>query len=249
VKPIMVIKLGGSALDQLDSMLHFVEECQDYRVVLIHGGGPQISEMLQSVGHEPVFHHGLRITDSETLDIVTMVLGGLVNKQLVTACQARGYQAAGLCGIDGGTLRAELKLNGDLGHVGDTPAVDPKLLLSLLNNGFTPVLAPLGLGPQGQILNINADTTAGAVAAALKAQRFVFLTDVAGVLDEHKRVLRELDADGVEKLKAVGAISIGMIPKLEAALHAAERGVLSVEIRSPILGPGTQVKSTLKGSI
>ncbi len=243
MKPVVVIKLGGSALDKLDSMMAFVEECAEYRVVLIHGGGPQISELLKSVGHEPVFREGLRVTDAETLNIAIMVLAGSVNKRLVTACLARGHRAVGLSGMDGATLRAELKDDGALGSVGRMPSVDTELLRTLIEAGFMPILAPLSLGPQEQILNVNADTTAAAVASALGAERLVFLTDVAGVLGPNKDLVPELDADGVDRLKEAGAISIGMIPKLEAALFAVESGVPTVEIRSPVLGPGTLITS------
>lgn len=243
MKSTTVIKLGGSALDNLDPLLDFVQRCEGESVVLIHGGGPQISDYLSRLGHQPKFTNGLRVTDDQTLEVVEMVLCGQVNKALVTALQSRGVDAVGVSGPDGGTLKAPLKAEGALGHVGDTPQVNTDLLEDLLHLGFTPVLAPLSLNQESTgHLNVNADTTAAAVAVALGATRLVFLTDVAGVLDQSGQVLTELTDVDIDSLTSDGTISVGMIPKLEAALHAVGQGVATVEIRSPEPGPGTILK-------
>lgn len=245
MKPIAVIKLGGSALDELDLMLDYLESCSNHFVVVVHGGAPQISETLARLGHTPDFYQGLRITDDVTLDVVEMVLAGKVNKSLVSALRSRSIDAVGISGVDGGTLSAPLKLEGSLGHVGDLPKVDTDLLEGLLQLGYTPVLAPLSLaeGSQGH-LNVNADTAASAIAVALAASRLTFLTNVSGVLDQEGQTLNELSRADIEKLTAAGTISLGMIPKLEAALFALSGGVTTVEIRSPKPEPGTVLKAS-----
>ena len=238
---IRVVKLGGSALERLDPMLEYVESLRPDPVVLVHGGGPQMTQMLQKLGHTPTFQDGLRVTDRTTLDVVEMVLAGQVNKRLVMACQKRGLSAVGVCGVDGGTLTAPVMSGGALGFVGETPQLNPHLLLTLLEGGFVPVLSPLCLSPEGEALNVNADTTAAAVAVGLKAQSLIFLTDVAGVLDQNGERLGRLDEAGVMALRRAGAISAGMIPKLEAGLFGVAGGVPEVEIRCPEPGPGTRM--------
>jgi acetylglutamate kinase len=236
-----VIKLGGSSIDQLQEMLDFIKGRRGDRVVVVHGGGPQISDVLQQIGHEPEFRDGLGVTDPETLGVVEMVLAGQVNTHLVAAMSSRGIPAVGLSGVDGETLRAERKAGGRWGEVGETPLVRTALLECLLGGGFVPVLAPLSLGTGEERLNVNADTTAAAVAAALKADSLLFLTDVAGVLGAQGEPLAELSPRDVDHLRQSGVISIGMIPKLEAALFALGQGVPNVEIRSPKAGPGTRM--------
>lgn len=244
MKSAVVVKLGGSALDNLEPMLDLVEKTLAHRpVVIVHGGGPQISECLTRMGHVPRFLNGLRVTDETTLEVATQVLSGSVNKQIVSALQTRGCRASGLCGVDGATIRASLKNNGSLGFVGDRLKVETDLLQALLSTGFIPVLAPLGLTVQGQILNVNADTAAAAVAIALKASQLLFLTDVDGVLDSQGQVIETLDPSALRGLVDEGGVSSGMLPKLEAAMAAAKGGVAQVHIRSVQSSLGTFVKN------
>lgn len=236
-----VIKVGGNALAEADKVVQLIRGMGLQNLVLVHGGGPQINGLLDRIGHQCSFKNGLRVTDAVTLDAVKMVLAGQVNTQFVSALQAAGLPAVGISGVDGGTLTAEVKDGGDLGFVGETPTVDPKLLHTLLQAGFLPVLAPLSAGTAGSELNVNADTTAAAVAAALGAERLIFLTDVAGVLDAKGEMLAQLSAEEVGTLHQTGVISTGMLPKLEAALYASAAGVPQVEIKGAQQGPGTKV--------
>lgn len=237
-----VVKVGGNALVEADKVAQLIRSLGHQNLVLVHGGGPQINELLERIGHRSVFENGLRVTDSTTLDVVRMVLAGQVNTQFVSALRAQGLPAVGLSGVDGGTLVAEVKDGGSLGFVGETPKVETKLLRALLDSRFLPVLAPLSAGVDGSELNVNADTTASAVAAALGAQRLIFLTDVCGVLDGEGRMLTELDTQAVRELHQAGVISTGMLPKLEAALYAGAAGVPQVEIKGAQSGPGTKVR-------
>jgi acetylglutamate kinase len=193
------------------------------RFVVVHGGGPQITDLLGRLRVESRFVDGLRVTDAETMRVVEMALCGEVNKAVVSAFAQRGVRAVGLSGRDGGLLRAVVK-NPALGLVGQVRSVDAAVLECLLNGGFTPVVAPVGAGPEGQALNINADTAAGAIAGALKAAAFVLVSDVPGVLGPDKSLLPSLDRAGAERLRAEGVISGGMIPKVEACLHALDAG-------------------------
>lgn len=238
-----VVKVGGNALVEAGKVVRLIEELGHRNVVLVHGGGPQINELLERIGHRSSFRDGLRVTDSTTLDAVRMVLAGQVNTQFVGALRAQGLPAVGLSGVDGGTLVAEVKDEGALGFVGKMPKVDAKLLRTLLAGGFLPVLAPLSAGVQGGELNVNADTTAAAVAVGLGAERLIFLTDVCGVLDGQGRMLEALNAQEVDELHRRGVISIGMLPKLEAALFAGGAGVPQVEIKGVQKGPGTKVSA------
>ena len=239
---ITVLKLGGNALSETEKVVNFLHRFSDQKLVVVHGGGPQISAMLQKLGTQAKFQNGLRVTDRETLDAVRMVLAGDVNKKLVSSLRQNGFQAVGLCGVDGGTLLASPLNNGELGYVGQTPNVNPQLLQTLLQGGFLPVLAPLSAGSEGPDLNVNADTTAAAVAAALKADHLIFMTDVCGVLDGNGDLLPELDQQSVHQLHREGVVSTGMLPKLEAALYASGAGVAKVEIRGAQTGPGTLLK-------
>lgn len=234
-----LVKLGGSALDQLEEMLDFVESLQETRVILVHGGGPQITTLLEEVGHQASFHQGLRVTDEVTLGVVEMVLTGQVNTKLVAALQSRGLKACGFSGVDAGTLTTNFIQDGALGFVGQTPKVKTEFLNCLLGHDYLPVLAPLSLGPAGQTLNVNADTTAAAVAVALEVDRLIFLTNVAGVLDDQGQTMSSLSSCQVDTLRESGVISSGMIPKIESALHALRGGVPQVEIRSPHSVAGT----------
>jgi acetylglutamate kinase len=203
--------------------------------IVVHGGGPQIGQMLQRLGIKSRFVDGLRITDRETMEVVEMVLAGTVNKQLVAAINAAGGCAVGLSGKDGGLIRARkatrsriedgVEVEIDLGFVGEPEHVDDRVLATFRQSDIIPVIAPIGIGADGETYNINADTVAGAVAAAVKARRFLLLTDVDGVLDAEKRLITELTARDARRLIADGTISGGMIPKVETCLAAIEGGV------------------------
>ncbi|HEY8874144.1 MAG TPA: acetylglutamate kinase [Stellaceae bacterium] len=203
--------------------------------IVVHGGGPQIGQMLQRLGIKSRFVDGLRVTDRETMEVVEMVLAGTVNKQLVAAINQAGGCAVGLSGKDGGLIRARkvtrsrieagIRIDLDLGFVGEPEQVDDRVLATFRQSDIIPVIAPIGIGADGETYNINADTVAGAVAAAVKARRFLLLTDVDGVLDADKRLITELTAGEARRLIADGTISGGMIPKVETCLAAVEGGV------------------------
>jgi acetylglutamate kinase len=194
--------------------------------IVVHGGGPQIGQMLQRLGIKSRFVDGLRVTDGETMEVVEMVLAGTINKQLVAAINAAGGCAIGLSGKDGALIRArKLTRNGDLGFVGEPDHIEHRVLATFRQSDIIPVIAPIGVGADGETYNINADTVAGAVAAAVKAKRFMLLTDVAGVLDAEKRLIPELTAAEARRLITEGTISGGMIPKVETCLAAVEGGV------------------------
>jgi len=231
---ILVAKIGGSTLGAHDTTLEDVVALQrrGLRPVVVHGGGALISEWLKAHEVPTRFERGLRVTDERTLEVVVAVLAGLVNKGLVAALAAAGGRAVGLSGADGGLLKARL-LDEKLGFVGEVVEVDPRLLLGLLDGGFVPVVAPVavewrGEAPTGQLLNINADTAAGAVAEALAARWLVFLTDVPGIRDEDGRTVSMLSAAQAATLTGAGVIEGGMIPKVEACLGAAGSGCRSV---------------------
>ena len=203
--------------------------------IVVHGGGPQIGQMLQRLGIKSRFVDGLRVTDRETMEVVEMVLAGTINKQLVAAINAAGGCAVGLSGKDGGLIRARkvrrsrieegVTVELDLGFVGEPERIDDRVLASFRKSDIIPVIAPIGVGAGGETYNINADTVAGAVAAAVGACRFLLLTDVPGVPDAEKRLIAELTAGEARRLIADGTISGGMIPKVETCLAAVEGGV------------------------
>jgi acetylglutamate kinase len=223
-----VVKLGGSTLGAHDTSLRDIagawrEGCP---LVVVHGGGATVSAWLERAGIAPRFARGLRVTDAATLDVVVAVLAGLVNKQIVAELAALGARAVGLSGADGGMLQAR-RYDDELGFVGQIERVDAGALRDLLRAGHLPVVAPIAIeggAASGQLLNTNADTAAGEVAAALGAERLVLLTDVAGVLDAQKRLLPRLSAGEARALIVDGTAGGGMIPKLEAALRAASAG-------------------------
>ncbi|MBI3973980.1 MAG: acetylglutamate kinase [Chloroflexi bacterium] len=223
VRPV-VIKLGGAALPHRDAVLEDLRAVRraGFQLILVHGGGPVISEWLKRVGKEPVFVNGLRQTDAETLEIAIMALAGKVNKELVAVLQQGDTPAVGICGVDGGFIRARRQANPDIGFVGEVAGVDPRPLEALAAAGYVPVIAPIALGPDGP-LNINADTVAGDIAGAAGATSLIFLTDVPGVKDRAGSVLPALDRAAVEALKRDGTISGGMIPKVDACLSALDR--------------------------
>ncbi|HYM15071.1 MAG TPA: acetylglutamate kinase [Dehalococcoidia bacterium] len=225
---VTVVKLGGSTLGQHDTSLRDIAAARrdGRQIVVVHGGGATVSDWLQRAGLEPRFVRGLRVTDAAALEIVVAVLAGLVNKQLVADLAALGAPAAGLSGADGLLLQARPHA-ADLGFVGTIHHVDPRPLRDLLDRGYLPVVAPIAIEAEGahaQLLNTNADTAAGEIAAALAAERLIFLTDVEGVLDGDRHLLGHLDAAEAAALIASGVASGGMIPKLEAAVRAAVVG-------------------------
>ena len=227
-KPI-VVKIGGSTLGSHDTTLEDLFTLQrkgDFPVV-VHGGGKVISQWMERQGVKPRFVRGLRVTDAQSLEVVTAVLTGLINKQLVAALLGHGARVLGLSGVDGAALQARLT-DPELGYVGEVTRVDPEPVWRALEAGYIPLIAPVGLhcfdgsGRDGSFLNINGDTAAGEIARALGARRLVFLTDVPGVLDDAGRVLERLTGRQVRLLLESGVASGGMIPKLEAALRALE---------------------------
>jgi len=199
--------------------------------IVVHGGGPQINRMLDRLGIKSRFINGLRVTDDETMEDVEMVLAGTINKQLVAAINTEGGCAIGVCGKDGNLLRArKLTRNGELGWVGEPERVDASVIDGFRAANMIPVIAPIGVGTAGETYNINADTVAGAIAAATKAERFLLLTDVPGVLDAEKRLIPELSADESRRLVADGTISGGMIPKVETCIEAVDGGTAAAVI-------------------
>jgi acetylglutamate kinase len=193
--------------------------------IVVHGGGPQINRMLDRLGIKSTFVNGLRVTDADTMEVVEMVLVGTINNHIVTSINAAGGCAIGLTGGDGNFLRArKLTRNGELGFVGEPERVDVSVLDGFRHAKMIPVIAPIGAGENGESFNINADTVAGAVAAAVKAARFLLLTDVPGVLDADKTLISELSAADARRLIADGTISGGMIPKVETCLDAVAGG-------------------------
>jgi acetylglutamate kinase len=234
----LVVKYGGHAMGAGgDSFARDVVLLKQVGIhpIVVHGGGPQIGQMLQRLGIESRFVDGLRVTDRATMDVVEMVLAGTINKQLVAAINAEGGCAIGLTGKDAGLIEAEkavrtrveggVEVTVDLGFVGEPRRVAAHVLDTFKQSDIIPVIAPIGVGAGGETYNINADTVAGAVAAAVKATRLLLLTDVAGVLDENKRLLSEISAPTARRMIADGVISGGMIPKVETCLDAVDGGV------------------------
>ena len=232
----VVVKIGGSTLGSHDTTLKDLVSLQQEgtQCIVVHGGGNVVSQWMERQGSRPRFVRGLRVTDEQSLEIVTAVLTGLVNKQLVAALLVLGGKALGLSGVDGGLLEAEVA-DRELGYVGEITKVDPQPLLQALQGGYIPLVAPLGLhridgSPySGSLLNINGDTVAGELAYCVGAERLIFLTDVEGVLDGSGRVIRRLNVRNARLLLASGVVKGGMIPKLKACLRALGR-VPSTEI-------------------
>jgi acetylglutamate kinase len=244
---IVVVKYGGHAMGEEEMARSFARdvvlmEQTAINPVVVHGGGPQIGEMLKRLGIKSEFAAGLRITDAATIEIVEMVLAGSINKQIVGFINAAGGKAVGLCGKDGNMVKArkigrrvadpgsEIEKVVDLGFVGEPETVDTMVLTQILGRDLIPVLAPLATSADGTTYNVNADTFAGAIAGALKAKRLLLLTDVPGVLDKSKQLIKQLTADDARRLIADGTISGGMIPKVETCLYALDAGVEGVVI-------------------
>lgn len=231
---IVVIKFGGHAMGDDDAMASFARDIvllQQVGVnpVIVHGGGPMINEMLKKLGVVSEFVDGMRVTDAATVEVVEMVLSGSVNKRIVQAINAQGGRAVGLSGKDANLVVCD-PADPKLGFVGVPAEVDPKVLHSLFKDNIIPVVAPLGAGRAGETFNINGDVVAGAIAAALQADRLQLLTDVAGVKNAAGDVVTELSAQDVERMIAEGTIAGGMIPKVETALRAVRAGVRACTI-------------------
>ena len=230
LRPSLVVKIGGSVLSSQDTTLQDLVAMQQQGAVpvVVHGGGPVISQWMEKQGAVPSFVRGLRVTDAAGMEIVVATLGGLVNKSLVASVHRLGGRALGMSGVDGGMLQAEF-LDPDLGYVGRITGVDPTLIQQALDMGYIPVIAPVaihavdGSENSGVLLNVNGDTAAGEIARALEAESMVFLTDVEGVMDSGGRVVSELTASQAADLMRSGAITGGMVPKIEACLRALER--------------------------
>jgi acetylglutamate kinase len=234
----VVVKYGGSVLEAgtagtvIDDLV--LLKSVGVNPVLVHGGGPEITRMLERVGKETTFVQGLRVTDAETMEIVEMVLAGRANKALVTMIASAGGSAVGLSGKDASLLRAR-KLEGpvDLGFVGEVTDVHPEIIHTISRSGHIPVIASIGVGESGESLNLNADHAAGALAAALGARKLIILTDISGVMRGEagaQRLLTTLSANEARQLIADGTVSRGMIPKVDACLAALTRGVPSAHI-------------------
>ncbi len=239
-----VIKYGGAAQVEEKLKHAFAQDITllnyiGIRPVVVHGGGPRISATMERMGKVPTFVHGHRVTDEETMDIVEMVLGGLVNKQIVTLINGHGARAVGLSGKDGELVKAKKKRlkkvdaeheDIDIGLVGEVEEVNPAVLESLDKSGFVPVISPVGVGPNGETFNINGDDMASAVAASLKAEKLIYLTDTDGIHDKKGKTISTLSKTKVKKLISDKTISGGMLPKVNACLNAIAAGVKKTHI-------------------
>lgn len=241
----IVVKFGGNAMVDEELKRSFARDIVlmklvGFRPVVVHGGGPQIGKLLERIGKESRFVEGMRVTDDETMDVVEMVLGGLVNKEIVQLINDHGGRAVGLSGKDGGLIRArKLMLAGnesgddparEIGQVGEVAAIDPGIVDMLDSGAFIPVIAPIGVGDDGRSYNINADLVAGRLAEVLNAEKLILLTNTAGLLDGEGRLLTGLDAGQVQSLIADGTIHGGMLPKIRCALDAVQNGVHAAHI-------------------
>lgn len=243
----IVIKYGGNAMIDEALKSSFARDVVlmkqiGLNPVIVHGGGPQIGELLQRIGKTSEFVDGVRVTDSETMDVVEMVLGGLINKQIVNLISRHGGKAVGLTGKDGQLIRARKislsRTSGernpaeviDMGHTGEVQSIDPSVVDMLDNGDFIPVIAPIGVGEDGLSYNINADTVAGKMAAVLNAEKLLLLTNTPGILDKQGSLLTGLKSDNVESLIVDGTIHGGMLPKVRCALDALSGGAKSAHI-------------------
>ncbi len=264
----VVIKFGGNAMVDEALKSSFAQDIVllkqvGVNPVIVHGGGPQIGRLLEQIGKESRFIEGMRVTDNETMDVVEMVLGGLVNKQIVSLINSHGGRAVGLTGKDGGLISAtKMKLgkteqdSHDLGQVGEVDKIDPSVVKMLDDDDFIPVIAPIGVGPDGSSYNINADLVAGKLASVLGAEKLLLMTNTPGVLDPDGQLLTGLEADETDRLIESGIIHGGMLPKVACALAAVKEGVKTSQIidgrvRHAVLlelltdsGVGTLIKST-----
>jgi len=265
---VVVVKYGGNALagaTESDALALFAQDIVLMRLVglrpvVVHGGGPQISDLMTRLGKTTEFRNGLRVTDAETVDIARMVLIGQVNPQIVAAINVHGRFAVGVSGEDASLIEAEPR-DPDLGFVGDVKKINPGILEGLLDDEFVPVVATIGTDAEGQPYNINADTVAGAIAEALGAEKLVYLTDIEGLrrkVDDASSLIRQTTPDELDALMSDGTIAGGMIPKVESCVHAVRNGVKRAHIldgRIPHVlllelftdaGVGTMVESVFK---
>ncbi|MCC6610981.1 MAG: acetylglutamate kinase [Burkholderiales bacterium] len=240
----VVVKYGGNAMTDERLKRSFAHDVVLLKLVginpvIVHGGGPQIDDLLRRVGKQGQFIQGMRVTDAETMDLVEMVLGGLVNKEIVNLVNQAGGRAIGLSGKDGAFIRARKLLVPDaerqggmldIGQVGEVASIDPEIVALIESREFIPVIAPIGVGPEGESYNINADLVAGKLAEVLRAEKLILLTNTAGVLGQDGKLLTGLTPQRVDELVAEGVLSGGMLPKIAAALDAARAGVKSVHI-------------------
>ncbi len=232
----LVIKYGGSAMERAELKEKFARDIVLLRLVgirpvIVHGGGPQIGALMKKLGKEPRFVGGMRVTDEETVEIVEMVLVGKINKEIVGLIDASGGSAVGLSGKDGHLIQASKRLHRtpdgetvDIGLVGEVERVDPTVVTLLEDHGLIPVIAPVGVGAHGETFNINADLVAGDLAAALRAEKLIHLTDVQGIMDENKRLVSTLTRAEAARLIKANVIDGGMLPKVESALRALQGG-------------------------
>jgi acetylglutamate kinase len=233
----VVIKYGGHAMDDPALADLFAQDVVLMRLVgmnpvVVHGGGPQISELMRRLGKEPEFVDGLRVTDAESVDIVRMALVGKVNRDIVAGLNQHGSYAVGLSGEDAGLIKVEMR-DERLGFVGDVASIDPSIVDKLVNEELIPVIATMGVDGLGQVYNVNADAVAGAIALATQAEKLVYLTDVAGIYADYpdeSSLVTGIDVDGLEALLAAGKADGGMIPKLESCVHALRGGVRRAHI-------------------
>ena len=238
----IVVKFGGNAMTDRELKTLFARDVVLLKLVgmnpvVVHGGGPQIEQVLARMGKKGEFIQGMRVTDAETMDVVEMVLGGQVNKEVVELINQAGGKAVGLTGQDGACIRARKMVlpsneNGaiDLGQVGEIESIDPGIISTLQHGGFIPVVAPIGTGADGMTYNINADLVAGKLAEVLRAEKLVVLTNTPGVLDKNGKLLTGLTPRKIDDLVAKGVISGGMLPKIGSVLDAARAGVRSCHI-------------------
>ena len=234
---IVVIKYGGNAMINDELKEQVMEDIAllwliGVKVVLVHGGGPEITQMLEKVGKKTEFVDGLRVTDKESSEIVQMVLAGKINKSLVNLLEAKGGKAMGICGIDGQMIRAKIK-DERLGYVGEITKVNVEPIFDLLEKNYIPVVSTLGCDNQGNVYNINADTAAAYIAGELRAERFFAMTDIEGILldkNDPDSLISYIDIKEAEELKKQGVISGGMIPKVDSCIEALNKGVRKVTI-------------------
>lgn len=233
----VVVKYGGNAMINPDLKQQVMDDIVllwliGVKVVLVHGGGPEITNMMDKLGKKPTFVDGLRVTDKETVDIVQMVLAGKVNKTLVTMLEKRGGKAIGLCGMDGNLIEAKMK-DEKFGYVGEVTKINIEAVTDILEKGYIPVISTLGCDAEGNAYNINADTAAAHIAGALEAERFILMTDIAGILkdkDDPSTLIPEISLAEADKLFESGVISAGMIPKVQCCVTAIKAGVKNVVI-------------------
>ena len=234
---IVVVKYGGNAMISESLKQQVMEDIvllhlTGVKVVLVHGGGPEITDTLKRLGKESVFHNGLRVTDKETVDVVQMVLAGKINKSLVNLLETKGGTAIGLSGLDGHMIKATVK-DPELGYVGRIESVDVTPITDLLEHNYIPVISTVGCDSDGNVYNINADTAAARIAGAMRAERLFTMTDIEGILrdkDDHTSIIPCIDIKEAEELFESGVISGGMIPKVECCIEAIRHGVKKVTI-------------------